>query len=249
MRIFLLLTFLFFSNQVLAQQLKGFVKDAKTRVLIQNAKIITARTTTLTNEAGKFNLTNVAAGDKIAVRIFGYETQELTISNQMLADSARIYLHQSIFLLNEVAIQTKRNYKNDSLRLRKEYAAVFAYKPPDFTDMFIKVDPSYRSPFANINPNSTASILKFNALSAFRLFGKKNKTTSKFKSILERDEETNYVDHLFSKEKVQEITQLEGEDLVKFMNKYRPSILELKKMTGYELVQYIKKSYAAYIKP
>jgi len=249
MKIFLLVICLLFSHQLIAQNLKGFVKDATTRLPIQNVQIITAKTTTLSNQAGKFNVANVGIGEKIAVRILGYETLELTISNQMLSDSSRIYLQQSIFNLNEVAIQTKRNYKNDSLRLRREYAAAFAYKAPDFTDMFVKVDPSYRSPFANINPNSTASIIKFNALSAFRLFGKKNKSTSKFKSILEKDEEANYVDHLFSKEKVQQLTKLEGEDLAKFMNKYRPSILQIKKMTEYELVQYIKKSYAQYSKP
>ena len=147
-----------------------------------------------------------------------------------------------------MASQQKQKNKHDSLKLRKEYAAAFAYKAPNFTDMFIKVDPSYRSPFANFNPNSTASLIKFNALSAFKLFSKKSKTKSKFKSMLTRDEETKYVDHLFSKEKVQELTTLRGEDLEKFMEKYRPSILELKKMTGYELVQYIKKSYAEFLK-
>lgn len=249
MRILLLFICLLFSHQLLAQNLKGFVKDATTRLPIQNAQIITASTTILTDQTGKFIVANTSIGSKIAIRLLGYETIELIVSNQMLTDSARIYLKQSVFTLKEVGIQTKRNYKNDSLRLRKEYAAVFAYKPPNFTDMFINVDPSYRSPFANINPNSTASILKFNALSAFSLFGKKNKSTSKFKSILVRDEEANYIDQLFSKEKVQELTKLEGDVLADFMNKYRPSILELKKMTGYEIVQYIKKSYAEFSNP
>ena len=125
---------------------------------------------------------------------------------------------------------------------------VFAYKPPNLTDMFIKVDPSYRSPFANINPNSTASIIKFNALSAFSLFGKKKNANSKLKTILLKTEETNYVDHLFSEEKVADITKLKGDSLVKFMNTYRPSILALKKMTGYELIKYIKTSYVEFIK-
>jgi len=249
MKILLLFICLLFSHQLLAQNLSGIVKDATTRLPIQNAQIITSSATVLTDQTGKFNVASISIGSKIAIRILGYETLELIVSNQMLTDSARIYLKQSVFTLKEVAIQTKRNYKNDSLRLRKEYAAVFAYKPPDFTDMFIKVDPSYRSPFANINPNSTASILKFNVLSAFSLFGKKNKSTAKFKSLLVKDEEANYVDQLFSKEKVQELTKLEGNDLADFMNKYRPSILDLKKMTGYEMVQYIKKSYAEFSKP
>lgn len=248
MRLLLLLVLLLFSNRLLAQYLSGVVKDATTKLPIQNAQIITAKTAVSTNQEGKFSISAVSVGEKIAIRIFGYETLELVASKQMINDTLSIYLKQSVFALKEVAIQTKRNHKNDSLRLRKEYAAVFAYKPPDFTDMFIKVDPSYRSPLANINPNSTASILKFNALSAFSFLGKKNKSTSKFKSILEKDEELKYVDQLFSKEKVQELTGLKGDDLAKFMNEYRPSILQIKKMTGYELVLYIKESYAAWKK-
>mgnify|MGYP003575160405 CR=1 FL=1 len=249
MRILLLFAFLLSCQQLSAQNLNGFVKDAATRLPIQNAQVITGKAIELTNQEGKFILRKVSVGEKVAIRILGYQTLELTISNQMLNDSARIYLQQSVFNLKEVAIQTKRNHKNDSLRLRKEYAAVFAYKSPDFTDMFIKVDPSYRSPFANSNPNSTASLIKFNALSALGLFGKKNKTTSKFKSILVKEEEFKYVDNLFSKEKIKELTGLEGDELAKFMNKYRPSISQIKEMTGYELIQYIKKSFVEYRKP
>ncbi|MBY0543255.1 MAG: carboxypeptidase-like regulatory domain-containing protein [Sphingobacteriaceae bacterium] len=246
MRLYLLLLLILFANPLNAQTINGTVLDALTKMPISNAQIITPISTSLTNNAGKFELTNIKIGDKFAIRILGYETSEFTINN--VTDSLRIFLKQNIFQLNEVMVKTKRNYRNDSLRLRKEYAAVFAYKPPNLTDMFIKVDPSYRSPFANINPNSTASIIKFNALSAFSLFGKKKNANSKLKTILLKTEETNYVDHLFSEEKVADITKLKGDSLVNFMNTYRPSILALKKMTGYELIKYIKTSYVEFIK-
>ena len=137
-------------------------------------------------------------------------------------------------------IKVSRNYKLDSLRLRKEYAAIFAYKTASFTDMFVNVDPNYKPPLALVRPNSTASILRFNALSAFSMLGKKNKSTTKFKSILIREEELKYVDQNFSKEKVADITKLTGKQLIYFTNTYRPSILTLKKMSAYELNIYTR---------
>ncbi len=62
------------------------------------------------------------------------------------------------------------------------------------------------------------------------------------------DEEYNYVDHVFSKEKVQSLTSLKGDSLQNFMNEYRPSIKELKQMTDYQLILYIKKSYDTFNK-
>lgn len=247
MKPYLLFLIVLIANRSFAQTVNGTVLDAYTKAPIPNAQIITPTSLSLTNNVGKFKLTNIKAGDKFAVRIMGYETREFITSSN--TDSLHILLKQSILQLNEVMVKTKRNYKNDSLRLRQEFAAVFDYKPPDFTDMFIKVDPSYRSPFANINPNSTASIIKFDVLSAFSLIGNKKNTTSKLKATLLKAEETNYVDHLFSKEKVADLTKLRGDSLVSFMNRYRPSMIALKKMTGYELLQYIKTSHIEFIKP
>lgn len=240
MKPYLLFLIVLIANQSFAQTVDGTVLDAYSKAPIPNAQIITPTSLSLTNNVGKFKLTNIKAGDKFAVRIMGYETREFIINSN--TDSFHILLKQSILQLNEVMVKTKRNYRSDSLRLRKEYAAVFAYKPPNFTDMFIKVDPSYRSPSANINPSSTASIIKFDVLSALSLIGKKKNTTSKLKATLLKTEETNYVDHLFSKDKIVDITKLQGDSLITFMNRYRPSSVRLRKMTEYQLLQYIKLS-------
>lgn len=247
MKFIFLLLILFSANQLLAQTLKGIVLDHSTKKPISNAQLINTGSTSLTGETGKFKLNNVKVGDKFAVRMLGYETMEFTINNNI--DSLTIFLKQSIFQLNEVMVRTNRNYKNDSLRLRKEYAVFFAYRPSKFTDMFIKVDPGYRSPFPTINPSSTASILKFDVLSALSFMGRKKNSVSKFKETLLKAEETNYVDDIFSAEKVEDITKLKGDSLVSFMNIYRPIKLTLQKMTGYELIQYIKKSRIEFTKP
>lgn len=241
MKPYLLFLIVLIASPSFAQTLNGTVFDVVTKKRISNVQIITSLSTNLTNTRGAFKLTNIKAGDKFAVRMMGYETVEFTVNTAI--ESLRIFLKQNILQLDEVMVKTKRNYTNDSLSLRKEYANVFAYKPPKFNDMFIKIDPSYRSPFANFNPNSTASIIKLDVLSVLSFMSKKKNPTSKFKVTLLQTEQTNYVDNLFSKEKVVEITKLQGDSLTTFMNSYRPSSLKLKKMTEYELLQYIKLSH------
>ena len=234
------------STSLFAQNLKGVVKDVLTRFPIANVQVITPKKTILTNNEGRFILDNIKVGDHIAIRIMGYETTELTIAK--LTDTLRIYLKQDAITLNEVNIRSKRNYKLDSLAIRKEYASAFIYKGPSFSDMFIGRDPNYDSPFGFTNPKSTASMVSLNVLQIFSLFGKKQAQSTRLQQILVRDEELNYMDQVFSKDKVILLTGLDGEQLLKFMNLYRPSILSLKKMTGYELTIYIRKSYEEFLK-
>jgi hypothetical protein len=246
MKPYLLFLIVLIASPSFAQTLNGTVFDMVSKKPISNVQIITSLSTNLTNTRGEFKLTNIKARDRFAVRMMGYETVEFTVNNTI--DSLRIFLKQSILQLDEVMVKTKRNYINDSLSLRKEYANVFAYKPPKFIDMFIKIDPNYRSPFPNANPNSTASIIKLDVLSVLSFVSKKKNSTSKLKATLLQTEETNYVDNLFSKDKVKDITKLQGDSLTTFMNSYRPSSLKLKKMTEYELLQYIKLSHLEFKK-
>lgn len=249
MRFLLIALFSSLSTQLFAQNINGFVKDAVTKLPISNAQVISATHTILTTNTGQFTIGNLKMGETIAIRMMGYETAELTIGGKMLTDSVYIYLKQDIVALKEIMVKTNRNYKLDSVSLRKEYAKVFTYKGPGFTDMFIKRDPGYRSPFAHVNPNSTTSLVSLNVLQVVSLLTKKKEQNTKLKKLLLKDEHVAYVDHLFSKTKITSLTKLSGDSLVTFMNLYRPSIPTLKKMTDYDLNIYIKKSYKEFIKP
>lgn len=242
--IFIILTLAFLPNAN-AQKLSGFVKDGLSRKPIANAQVHTLKSTVFTDTTGKFELENVKAGEKVSVRIMGYEIKELTIVAVNPAPIT-IYMNLDAVNLNTVVISAKRDSKKDSADIRSQFASVFAYKAPNFTDMFVKVDPNYRSPHANINPNSTASILKFNVLSALSLFGKKHKQTSKAKQLLLKDEQEKVVANRFSKEFIMSVVPLTGKHLEEFIEKYRPTGSDLQKMSGYELASYIKRSYAEF---
>ncbi len=246
-RLVFTLMMLVFSPSIFAQDVKGVVRDVMSRKPIANAQIITSKATILTNNEGGFTLSEIRVGSRIAIRIMGYETVEVTINKP--TDTLRIYLKQNAIYLNEVSIKAKRNYKLDSLYLRKEYASSFAYKGPSISDMFVEkvIWPDDYVP-SFTNTRSTASMVSLDLLQIAGLFGKKKVQKTRLKQTLLRDEQLNYVDEVFSKDKVKLLTGLEGEALIKFMNLYRPSIITLKKMTGYELTVYIKKSYEEFLK-
>lgn len=249
MKQLLILSLLVLSTKVFAQNVNGKVIDSITKLSISNAQINNKGATVFTNDDGKFTLINVAIGDQISFRILGYETLELKINGDMFNQMLIATLKPQSIDLKEVKIKTNRNYRKDSLDLRKEYASAFNYKAPKLTDAFIKVDPNHKSPHANINPNSTASILKLNILQLASLIGKNKAPSSKLKQTLIRDEQENYIDQKFSKSKVEGIVDIKADSLQMFMQRYRPTYKEARQMNEYEIILYIKRCYVDFLKP
>jgi hypothetical protein len=64
----------------------------------------------------------------------------------------------------------------------------------------------------------------------------------KFKKVLIRDEQNRYIDSRFSENLVGTITNLKGDSLLNFMDKYRPGMEQIKKMSDYDIRVYIKTS-------
>jgi hypothetical protein len=64
----------------------------------------------------------------------------------------------------------------------------------------------------------------------------------RFKKVLIRDEHNRYIDSRFSDDLVTALTGLKDDSLLNFMDKYRPGINQLKKMTDYDIRVYIKAS-------
>jgi len=151
-------------------------------------------------------------------------------------------------LLKEVTINGFRNYKQDSLNLRKDFARAFQYKPPGIKDIFIPKAAAFNStptPYYKAQ-NSTASIVSLDVLSLIGFLGRKKASLSKTQKTLLERENANYVNQFFSKEKVQGVTGLKGDSLQHFMQQYRPTTAQINKMTDYELLMYIKKSCQEY---
>ncbi|UOE51044.1 carboxypeptidase-like regulatory domain-containing protein [Mucilaginibacter sp. SMC90] len=238
------------SINLFAQRVKGIVIDKTTYLPVANAFIGTPASKSISNAEGKFTLTNVKPGDTLRISSIGYKPFKLVVSFLKL-DTLRCYISPDATVLSEVKIRAKRNAKADSLRNRREFASVFAYHGATIKDMFITRSPDldFGKPSDHIHADkSTASILSINLLSVIDMLGKNKAPQSKLQKILLKDEDEEYVDRFFSPERVSSITNLKGDSLQNFMNQYHPDIKKVKKMSDYDMVSYIKKSYAEYVK-
>jgi hypothetical protein len=200
----------------------------------------------ITASDGRFSLLKPALEDTIKVTCIGYKPYYFTLDLKNFTDTLLIALRPQSLILNQVNITGIYNYKSDSLRIRKEFGSVFNYKAPSLKDAFIKK--SSESNRYNTVSNNTSQILSVNVLSLIGLIGKNKTSLSKLQKTLQKDEEVKYIEHLFSKQKVIALTALKGDSLQAFMETYRPSLIQLKKMSGYDLMIYIKKSYNEFIK-
>ena len=231
-----------------AQQLSGRVLDRNTLQSIPHATIITPEQTTFTSEKGLFTVYGLCRGDTIKITFVGYKPHFLVYS-QKATDTIPVYLEQKATSLKSVVIIGKRPTNTDSIKLRKEFAPVFNYKGTTFKDVFMS-NSSYIKPYNDFitSTHSTATLVSVNLLQVIDWLGKNKTPTSKLQKTLLRDEQTNYVDQVFSRQKVVELTHLKGDSLQTFMDKYRTSAGVASTMSDYEMMIYIKKCYGEFLK-
>ena len=234
----------FISTGVFAQQLSGVVLDKFSHKPIEYATLHAGQYTTSTAIDGKFSLYNMRFGDTIRVTHVGYVPITYTVYN---IHTDTIYIEPAFVQLETVNVRS-RNYKADSLSLRKEFAGAFNYQKPALKD-FLKNDlPKYTTDDHGSAYTDGSSIGGLNLLAVASLFGRNKTAQAKLQKQLLDDEQANYVDHRFSKSKVEVITHMQGDSLLAFMDAYRPTITRLKQMTDYEVLIYIKESYTEFVK-
>jgi hypothetical protein len=234
---------LFISTPAFAQQLNGVVLDKFSHKPVEYATIHSGQYVTSTSIEGKFSLYNIRFNDTIRVTCVGYVPYTYTVYN---IHTDTIYVETVSIQLQDVHVRM-RNYKADSLSTRKEFAGVFNYQKPALKD-FLKTDLPTSVPDHGPAINNDNDFGGLNLLAIANLFGRNKTSEAKLQKQLQDDEEANYVDHKFSKSKVEVITHMQGDSLQDFMNTYRPTITRLKQMTDYELLIYIKTSYTEFIK-
>ncbi len=246
MKYVLIVLCLFASGSSYSQRLTAKVLDATTSVPLPFVTISSVSGAVIANGDGVFTLPVARKGDVVRIGNAGYKTYELTI-DPPFKDTIIVPMQRSSIMLNQVTINTTRNHKADSLRLRKEFSAAFNAKSPEMKDLIVaKADLTYEPDSYNRALNNTTEILSINLLSVWGMINKHKTPISKLRKTLIKDEEANYIDQIFSKEKVIAITSLKGDSLRNFMDAYRPNANQLRKMTTYDVLIYIKNSYKAY---
>lgn len=246
MKLTVAFAFILFSSNAFAQRLTGILLGEVTRLPLAHATIATGGTTTLSNAYGIFTI-NAKTADSVRISCAGYTYYAFKPAKINTRDTIIIYLKPVAYNLAEVKIKANRDFKAESLRMRKDFASVYAYKAPKVTDAVNRINPYLDIPYDYINArNSTVSLVGLDVLKLVSFFNKKKDRTNKLQQTLLKQESENYMLSIFSTEKVQAVTGLKGDSLQRFMSRYRPGMAQLRKMTDYELVTYIKRCYSEF---
>lgn len=218
------------SVQAQTYLIKGVVYDSSRNFPLELVSVMASSGTgTVTNAEGYYEI-RVTEKDSIWFSYLNKPTVKfpvLKISNPMQFD---ISLQVSVPVLKEVKV-FPRNYKLDSIRNRQEYAKVFNYQKPGLK----LVTPQYGAG-VGFDLDELINVFRF----------RRNKSMLSFQQRLLLEEQEKFIDYRFNKALVRRLTYLEGAELDRFMQVYRPSYLFTKYSGDYEFRYYIKQSLYRY---
>lgn len=224
----LLLLFSFLALKGSSQyKIRGIVYDSSRNYPMELVSVLsTSGRGTITNERGEYEI-EVTEKDSIWFSYLNKPTIKfpvLKIANPFGFD---ISLQVSVPELKEVQIR-QRNYKEDSIQNRKDYAKIFDYRKPGLKP----VTPQYGAA-AGFDLDAIINMFRF----------KKNRSMLAFQRRLLLQEQEKFVDHRFSKALVRRLTNLDGNALDSFMQLFRPPYFFTLGAGDYDFQKYIKDSF------
>ncbi len=213
-------------------KIMGTVYDSSRNFPLEAVSVMsTSGRGTITNANGDYQI-EVSEKDSIWFSYLGKPTVKFPVAKITNPVGFDIALQVSVPVLKEVKIR-QRNYKQDSLQNRLDYARAFNYEKPKLKT----VTPQYGAAMG-ISLESIIQIFQF----------KKNRRMEAFQRRLLLDEQEKYISHRFNKALVRRLTQLDSNELDSFMRVFRPSYDFTLLAGDYDFQQYIKTSYSRFQK-
>jgi len=214
-----------------AYKIKGTVYDSSR---IYPVELVTVLSTSgkgaITNADGYYEI-EVTEKDSIWFSYLNKPTIKfpvLKISNPFAFD---ISLQVNVPVLKEVKVR-QRNYKQDSIQNRRDYAKIFDYQRPG-----IKTTTPQYGAAAGFDLDEIINMFRF----------KRNRSMLSFQKRLMQQEKDKFVDHRFNKPLVRRLTSLTGNELDSFMLIFRPPYEFTLLTSDYEFQEYIKEAYRRFI--
>lgn len=222
--------FLFFlsTETVFAQyKVKGTVFDSSHRYRIEAVTVVsTGGKMTMTDSLGQYQI-SVGEKDSIWFSYLGKPTPKYPVLKMVDVNQFDIALRLKSDVMKEVIVRN-RNYRQDSIQNRRDYAKVFDFHRPNVASI------------TSIGPTGAA----FDLDELIRVFQfRKNKSMEKFKERLEEQERQKFIDHRFNKALVRRLTNLDSSNLDVFMLRYRPSYAFALIASEYDFQLYIKRCF------
>jgi hypothetical protein len=225
--VFLLLFFFIKTTSVFGQyKIRGTVYDSTRTFPVELVSVLTTSGRgTVTNANGEYEI-EVSEKDSIWFSYLNKPTVKFPVLKIVTPLRFDISLHVNVQVLKEFKIRP-RNYKQDSLQNREDYAKIFNYRKPGLR----AVTPQYGAA-AGFDVNEIINAFRF----------KRNRAMKSFQNRLILQEQEKFVDHRFNKGLVRRLSGLTEPALDSFMQVYRPSY-EFALLVGeYDFQKWIKDS-------
>ncbi len=204
-----------------AQTIKGEVIDANDGKPVENVSVVNVYNNISYTTAGdgKF-FVPAAKNELLEFRKLGYKITRVRIPAGSIPPYFRIIMQKGPIELQEVNIHGQaKDYHSDSLRYHEIYKHEL-----DF--------PTLSAIDAISHP--------FTALS------KRNREIWAFQKEYDHFQKEKYIDYTFNDKLVSRITGLQGDSLVRYMQRYRPGYEQLRAMSEYNFYNYIKQTAERY---
>jgi plasmid maintenance system killer protein len=208
-------------------KIRGVVYDSSRKNQLPSVSVLsTSGAGTVTNNEGFYEI-EVSEQDSIWFSYLNKPTMKFPVLKIATPAGFDISLQVSVPVLREVKIKIK-NYRQDSIQNRVDYAKIFNYEKPGLKT----VTPQYGAA-AGFDLDEIINIFRF----------KRNRSIASFQKRLFLQEQDKFIDYRFSKALVRRLTQLDAAALDSFMQVYRPSFMFTKFAGEYDFQQYIKDSF------
>ncbi|MEO8404082.1 MAG: hypothetical protein ABI480_05790 [Chitinophagaceae bacterium] len=205
---------------------RGVVYDSSHFPLELATVLSTSGKGTYTNRLGEYQI-EVGEKDSIWFSYLGKPTIKFPVLKIADPFNFEVSLKVNVPELREVLV-ARRNYRQDSLSNREEYAKIFNYEKPKLR----AVTPQYGAA-AGFDLDEIINMFRF----------KRNRSMLSFQKRLLLQEQDKFIDHRFSKALVRRLTNLDGNELDSFMTLYRPPYFFVTGAGDYDFQKYIKDSF------
>ena len=207
-------------------KIRGTVYDSTRTYPVELVTVLsTSGRGTVTNANGEYEI-DVSEKDSIWFSYLNKPTVKFPVLKILTPLRFDISLQINVPVLREVKIRP-RNYRQDSLQNREDYAKIFNYRKPGLR----AVTPQYGAG-AGFDLDEIINVFRF----------KRNKAMQSFQNRLILQEQEKFIDHRFNKGLVRRLTSLADQALDSFMQIYRPTY-EFVLLTGdYDFQKWIKDS-------
>lgn len=236
-QIFTFLVLLFFFHWSFGQIISGTVSDYYSNKPLDAVSVQTSSGNfSISDSLGRYKI-SVSKKDSVWFSYLNKQTMKYSVDTIMHPDNFDVALYVDVRWLPEVTVAT-RNYRQDSIQNRIDYAKAFNYRKPGLH--LAETVPSSYSP-----GGLTVGFNLDDIIDAFRF--KRNREMLSFQQRLIQQEHDKYVDHRYTKYLVKRLTGLDSAQLISFMDTYRPPYEAMLMMNDLELGYYIEQCYKDYM--